>query len=95
MATSADEAIALLQAHEASELWLDQDLGPHADGIARTVMPLVGELVRRAAHSGTDSLPRVLVHSANPAGAVAIRRALEAAGYQVQRHHAPIWRHEY
>jgi hypothetical protein len=93
VATSAEEAARLLRQHDVEEIWLDHDLGRHGDGSARTVMPFVAELVRLAASGELDPLPHVLVHSANPAGALAIRRALEAAGYQVQRHHAPIWRH--
>ena len=57
-------------------------------------MPVVAELVR-AADAGAPYDRRILIHSANLSGALAIRRALEVAGYVVERHHAPIWRHDH
>ncbi len=84
LARTAEEAIAVVRAHEAlDEIWLDHDLGP-AD-----VWPLVEELLRTR-----FPVRQVLVHSANPAGALRVRQALTAAGYDVVRHHdRRIWRH--
>jgi hypothetical protein len=98
VARNPDEAIAALR--EAgpdgiSEVWLDHDLGRHADGRARDVMPVVAEIVDAASRGQRYEIGRILIHSSNPAGALAIRRALESVGYVVERHHAPIWRHDW
>lgn len=98
LARTPDEGLDLVRAHRLQgidELWLDHDLGWTPDGQRRTVMPVVAELVRAAATSEPYRIGRILIHSANPAGALAIRRALESAGYAVVRHHALIWRHEF
>lgn len=91
------EALAALREHgpELAELWLDFDLGRHPDGRRRDVLPVVEELIRAATSGVPYAIGRIIIHSANPAGALAIRRALEGAGYVVERHHAPIWRHEF
>lgn len=98
VATNPDDAVSALREHRSGgldELWLDHDLGRHPDGRARTVMPVVEELVQAAADGGPYPVRRILIHSSNPAGALAIRRGLEGAGYTVERHHAPIWRHDF
>jgi len=51
-------------------------------------------MVRAVAAGAPYPVGRILIHSSNPEGALAIRRGLEAAGYAFERHHAPIWRHE-
>lgn len=74
-------------------LWLDHDLaGRQSSRYVDTVMPVVDELVR-AAQAGTPyDVGVVQVQTANPAGAIAIRRALEGAGYRVERSRDPrIW----
>ena len=98
VARDPEEALIALRANrsvELAELWLDHDLGHDPDGRRRDVMPVVAELVRAAGEGAPYGIDRILIHSSNPAGALAIRRALEAAGYVVERHHAPIWRHEF
>jgi hypothetical protein len=91
------EALDALRLHgpRLDELWLDFDLGRHPDGRRRDVMPVVAELVRVARQGAPYEIGRILIHSSNPSGALAIRQALEAAGYIVERHHAPIWKHEF
>lgn len=98
LARTPDEGLELLRAHltrPIDELWLDHDLGWTSDGRRRTVMPVVAELVRAAAASERYQIGQILIHSANPAGAVAIRRALVSAGYVAIFHYAPIWHHEF
>jgi hypothetical protein len=97
VARTQEAGLALVRAHRDAridELWLDHDLERDGSGRIRTVMPVVDELVRWAA-DGVGDVGVVYVHSANPAGALAIRRALERAGYDVRRSHAPIWRHDF
>ncbi len=97
MARDPAEALAALRVYgpDLAELWLDHDLGRHPDGRRRDVMPVVAELLRAADAGAPYAIGRILIHSANPSGALAIRRALEVAGYAVERHLAPIWRHDY
>jgi hypothetical protein len=96
VARTPDEALDALRSHAVlDELWLDFDLGRHRDGRRRDVMPVVAELGRAARAGSPYAIERIFIHSTNPAGALAIRRVLEAVGYEVQRHHAPIWRHEW
>lgn len=98
VARNPDEAIEALRSlgpDGISELWLDHDLGRHPDSRSRDVMPVVAELVDAADRGERYEITRILIHSSNPAGALAIRRALEGAGYAVERHHAPIWRHDW
>lgn len=98
LARTAKDALGLLRRHRRqriAELWLDHDLGRDAAGRPLTVMPVVAELAAAAAAGDPYRIGVVYVHTANPTGAVAMRSALAAAGYEVQRHHAPIWRHHH
>lgn len=95
LARTPDEAIAALAVHPVlAELWLDFDLGHYRNGRSRSVLPFVEEIVRAAAAGSPYAIDRIFIHSSNPAGALAIRRALAGVGYAVERHYAPIWRHD-
>lgn len=75
------------------ELWLDFDLGFDADRQRVDVMPLVDVLVDRSVSGDPVKIRKVLVHSANLHGSRQVRKALEAAGYQVAvRHWAELRR---
>ncbi|MDX6547155.1 MAG: hypothetical protein QOG33_705 [Gaiellales bacterium] len=68
-------------------VWLDHDLGFDSSGRALTVMPVVAELAT-AAKTGTPyRIGEIRIHTSNPAGALRIRRELQAAGYASHRWH--------
>lgn len=79
-ARSAAEGRRLLLAHPWREIWLDHDLGPGED-----IRPLVRMLEERAFAGDPLAVERIVVHSANPAGAADIARGLTARGYRVVR----------
>ncbi|GLY04014.1 cyclic-phosphate processing receiver domain-containing protein [Actinoplanes sp. NBRC 101535] len=79
--TSAD-GVALLARHRGAridELWLDHDLGGDD-----TIWPVVAVLEEAAFDGRPFDVGVVNVHSANPAGAAGIVRALERWGYPVR-----------
>nr|WP_310430030.1 cyclic-phosphate processing receiver domain-containing protein [Catenuloplanes niger] len=79
--TSAD-AVTLLGRHRhdhIDELWLDHDLGG-----TDTIWPVV-TLLEQAAFDGTPfDIGAVLIHSANPPGAIRLNQTLRRWGYRVR-----------
>lgn len=89
IARTAADGVALLRALRSlsiDELWLDHDLGSdRRTGQAFTIMPVVEELVHAAEAGRAYVIDEIVIHTSNPAGAVAMGIALRGAGYRVRR----------
>lgn len=79
---AAIDLLAELRGDPIAELWLDHDLAPDP---AITVMPVVEELVTAAQAGSPYKIQKVFVHTVNPAGAVAMRRAFAGVGIAMTR----------
>ena len=82
VARTSAAGVDLLAGHRArriDELWLDHDLGGDD-----TIWPVVEILERAAFEEQPFDIGVVNVHSANPAGAARIARALRRWGYPVR-----------
>jgi hypothetical protein len=78
-ATTPEEAIALLESGEVSELSLDHDLGLDRDEFERTGYDVLAWLEREVAEGRWRSpLPAIRVHSVNPVGRARMERAIAA-----------------
>jgi hypothetical protein len=89
IAPTAEDAIALIRAYEFSvidELWLDYDLGWQA-ATPLSAQPVVDELVSAANEGRPYPIGEIHIHAKNPAGASAMKIALQRAGYRVTRHY--------
>ena len=83
IARTSREGVRLLEEHRDSlidELWLDHDLGGDD-----SIMPVVTLLEEAAFNGRPFRIGTVFVHSANPAGAATVVRALTRWSYRVRR----------
>jgi hypothetical protein len=78
-ARTSGEGLRRLRQRSWDELWLDHGLGGHD-----TVMPIVAFLQQAGVDGRRIELRRVVVHTASPRGARAIRSAL-ARHYRIER----------
>lgn len=80
-----DEVIEHLKTRKVTHLSLDHDLGDDKRGTGYDVLLWIEEAVV----SGDFHPPHIMIHSANPAAVIRMKRALEVLTYRYKAIHEP------